>query len=107
LSHWPPDLVIRSAAGGPIAVDYADLADVEAAPVGAHVAFSGDGVDRTPAATDLPSGEKVGARDTMDRLAKQMRQNGASAEYAERHTRTAARSWDRGIETGRIQRPKP
>ncbi len=107
MSHWPPDLVIRSAAGGPIAIDYADLADLPAPAPGAHVAFDGDGVDHTTAATDLPRGEKVGARDTMDRLANQMRQNGASAEFADRHSRTAARSWDRGIESGRIQRPKP
>ena len=106
MSHWPPDLVLRSAAGGAEPIRYADLPDTAPGSVGHHVAFSGDGVDRNPAATDLPVGEKSGARETMTRMAETMRQNGASSAYAEQHSRSAARSWDRGIDSGRIQRPK-
>lgn len=54
---------------------------------------------------EAPTGEKAGARDTMDRMAVQMRDNGASSDWAERHSRTAARLWDRGVDSGTIQRP--
>lgn len=105
---WPPAIVIRSLAGEPEVIH-----DLDALPasgvdmVRAGIAFDGDGVDRSGRsdAVTTATGEKPGARETMVEFVGKMRENGASAEWAESHARTAARSWDRGVETGRIQRP--
>ena len=53
------------------------------------------------------TGEKRGVRDSMDKMRRQLRENGASSSYAQQVVNKAARTWDRRVEEGSIKPTRP
>jgi hypothetical protein len=102
---WPPDIVIRSVAGGPVPLTHEEIAAFESAPVQSGVAFSGDGVDRS-SRDCVRDGELPGVRKTMDEQIAQEVAGGCPYDVAAAQVGRIADSYDRDVRSGRDPYPR-